>query len=215
MKVIISLLLAVLGAIVATVLSEVGQAGGADVPAYSGHLQAKIEYCEDCHGSSGRGYVGFLIMPRLAGQTTSYLESQLRAFVERTRDRDLFINMAKTHSLSPEMQTAVATHFQGANARPFGGAPRYLMAAGKKIYEQGVPEANVPACVACHGPEAKGQEANPRLAGQLYPYIKTRLMNWRKERSQESANAPIMIRIAHNMTGSQIAAVAAYLSGLK
>jgi cytochrome c553 len=212
MKVIISLLLAVLAAIVATVFSAVGRAGGEDTAAYSGHLQAKIEYCEDCHGSSGRGYVGFLIMPRLAGQTTPYLESQLRAFVERTRDRDLFINMAMTHGLSPEMRTAVAIHFQGANPGPFGGAPRHQMAAGKKIYEEGVPEANVPACMACHGPEAKGQEANPRLAGQLYPYIKARLMNWHNGRSQEPA---IMVRIARSMTGSQIAAVAAYLSGLK
>ena len=56
-------------------------------------VRAKAEYCTDCHGLSGQGYQGYLVMPRLAGQQTEYLENQLRAFAEHTRQRNLAIAM--------------------------------------------------------------------------------------------------------------------------
>ena len=57
-----------------------------EAPAGARTLQAKMQYCYDCHGPSGQGYRGFFPMPRLAGQTTEYLENQLRAFVEHRRE---------------------------------------------------------------------------------------------------------------------------------
>jgi cytochrome c553 len=98
-------------------------------------------------------------MPRLAGQTSEYIENQLRNFAGRSRERDLFINMSRVHGLSPDMRSALAAHFQGLDPRPIGGGPRNLVGAGKRIYDEGIPEANIPACAACHGPDAKGQEA--------------------------------------------------------
>jgi len=92
------------------------------------------------------------------------------------------------------------------------------MAAGKKIYQEGVSSANVPPCESCHGPEAKGQGAFPRLAGQLHDYTLKKLMNWSKERGQDPARpdtSAIMEPIAHSLTEPQIAAVAAYLSNLE
>jgi len=100
MKAIINSLLALAPIVFAVVFSVGVKAIDADMAAGShGYLQAKIEYCQFCHGGSGQGYVGFLAMPRLAGQTTTYLESQLRAFAEGRRDRGLFLNMAKVHGL--------------------------------------------------------------------------------------------------------------------
>jgi cytochrome c553 len=208
-----------LQAILAIVFSAAGRADSADTATLSRRpLQAKIEYCKDCHGLSGQGYRGFLIMPRLAGQTTEYFENQLRVFVERKREKDIFINIGRVHGLSPAMRAAVAGHFRDLDPRPFGGAPKHLVATGQKIYEEGVPEADVPACSACHGPEAKGQGEIPRLAGQLYPYTIKELTHWGEERSQGSAKdetSAIMGPIAHGLTQSQIAAIAAYLSYLK
>jgi cytochrome c553 len=60
------------------------------------------------------------------------------------------LNVARV--LSPEMLTALATHFRGLDPKPLGGGPKELVAVGKKIYEEGVPEANVAACSSCHGP---------------------------------------------------------------
>src|ERR1700692_3794435 len=144
--------------------------------ASSGSVQAKLSYCKDCHGPAAQGYRGYFPMPRLAGQQPKYLENQLRAFIERRRTNTVMFNVA--HSLSPSMVTALANHFRDLNPGPLGGAPRERGALGRTIYVEGLPEANIPACSACHGPEAKGQDEIPRLAGQLFPYIVKDLNMW-------------------------------------
>jgi cytochrome c553 len=177
---------------------------------------AKLAYCQDCHGQSGQGYRGFFPIPRLAGQQIEYLENQLRAFVERRRPNPIMSNVA--HVLNPDMITALATKFRDFNPRPLGGGPRDLVAKGERIFQDGVPEANVAACAACHGPKALGYEQIPRLAGQLYPYIIKELTNWSKERGQNPAKPDtsfIMAPVAHSLTKPQVDAVAAYLSDLK
>jgi cytochrome c553 len=213
---VVSLQLALPAAILAIVFSGVCAAEPGAPAVSAPELQAKIQYCKTCHGVSGQGYRGSSIMPRIAGQQTEYLENQLRAFIERRRENKFMFNVA--HVLSPTMQTALAAHFRDLNPKPFGGAPRELVPAGKKIYEEGVPDANVPPCASCHGPEAKGNGAFPRLAGQLHDYIFKKLVNWSKERGQDPANpdtSAIMEPIAHGLTEPQIAAVAAYLNYLE
>ena len=122
------------------------------------------------------------------------------------------------HVLSPSMQAALANYFHGLNSKPVGGAPKELVAAGKKIYEEGLLDVNVPPCASCHGPEAKGDGEFPRLAGQLHDYIFNKLVNWSKERGQDpkhSDSSAIMQPIAHNLTQTQIEFVAAYLNYLE
>jgi cytochrome c553 len=73
-------------------------------------------------------------------------------------------------------------------------------------------------CATCHGPEAKGADAFPRLAGQLNDYVTKKLLNWSKERGQDPAkpdNSAIMEPIAHGLTEAQVQAVAAYLGNLE
>ena len=154
-------------------------------------------------------------MPRLAGQQPQYIENQLRAFIERRRTNPIMTNVA--HVLSPSMITALAAHFRHLNPSPIGGAPRGSLALGKQIFEDGLPESNVPACSACHGSEGKGQNEIPRLAGQLYEYTVGQLTGWTKVRGQGSAvdTSAIMAPTAHNLTRSQIEAVAAYISFLQ
>jgi cytochrome c553 len=53
-----------------------------------------------------------------------------------------------------------------------------------KIYEEGIPSANVLPCASCHGPDGKGADAFPRLAGQLHDYIFRKLTNWKRPRDQ-------------------------------
>jgi cytochrome c553 len=195
-------------------------AGPSDAADRTGHprqdVQAKVEYCETCHGLSGEGYHGYYTMPRLAGQQPRYIENQLRAFIERRRTNPVMFNVA--HSLSPSMLGALADHFHGLNPGPMADGPNRLMAEGKMIYEEGIPANNVAACFACHGVEGHGQDEIPRLAGQLYPYVVKALTNWTKERGREAGKtdtSAIMGPTAHNLTLSQIAAIAAYVSHLK
>ena len=214
---VVRLQLALSAAILAIVFSGAVRADETGAPALPRqNLQAKIQYCYDCHGSSGRGYRGYFPMPRLAGQTTEYFDNQLRAFAERRRETHIAMPMSRVHGLSPAMRTALAAHFTRLNPIPFGRTDRKLVATGKAIYEEGVPGDNVPACSACHGPEAKGSGPIPRLAGQLYPYTTKELANWSRERGQNpTATAAVMQPIAHSLSRSQIEAVAAYLSDLE
>jgi cytochrome c553 len=200
--------------VLATAFSVSGHAQERMAPAKGG-LEAKLEYCKTCHGLSGQGYLGYFAMPRLAGQQPEYIEAQLRAFIERRRSNPVMQNVA--HVLSPSMVTALAMHFKNLNPKPFGGAPRGSIATGKKIYEEGLPEANVPACSACHGNEGKGQNEIPRLAGQVYPYLVGQLTGWKQQRGQGTAvdTSAIMAPTAHNLTRSQVEAVAAYVSYLQ
>jgi len=204
-------------AILAIVSSTAGRAQNTDTAGFSQQaLQSKIEYCKTCHGVSGQGFHGSTPIPRLAGQQPQYIENQLKAFIQRRRTNKYMYSVA--HVLNPAMQAALAQHFSGLNPKPLGGAPKELVAAGKKIYEEGVPDAQVPPCASCHGPAAKGDGEFPRLAGQLHDYIFNKLVNWSSERGQDAANpdaSAIMQPIAHNLTKAQITAVAAYLNYLE
>jgi cytochrome c553 len=182
----------------------------------SGDIQAKISYCKDCHGVSAQGFNGYYPIPRLAGQQSEYLQNQLRAFIEHRRTNNIMFNVA--HSLSPAMLNALAAHFASLHPPPIGGAPRQLVATGRKIFEDGMPEVNIAACAACHGPEATGSGQIPRLAGQLYPYMIKTLSNWDKERGRNPTvpdTSAIMSPVAHSLNKSQIEAVAAFVSTLR
>jgi cytochrome c553 len=212
---VIGLRLALQTAILAIVFSAAVRAqNAADVSKQA--LQAKEDYCKTCHGVAGQGFRGASPIPRLAGQQPEYLENQLRAFIERRRDNKYMYGVS--HVLSPAMRTALAMHFKDLNPKPLGGASKELVAAGKKVYEEGFPNAGVPPCASCHGPEAKGDGVFPRLAGQLQDYVLNKLVNWNKERDQDPKNpdtSAIMEPIAHGLTKSQITAVAAYLNYLE
>lgn len=205
--------LALQTAIVAILFVATGRADekGATVSSNQG-VPAKAGFCHDCHGASGQGYRGVFPIPRLAGQTTAYLERELQEFVEGRRGGNIAGILSKTHALSPPLRTALAAHFAALNPKPIDGASKRLAGDGKRIYEEGVPDASVPACSLCHGQDAAGSDANPRLAGQLYPYTVKVLVNWSSDRGETSS---AMAAIAKAMTRAQIEAVAAYLSDLK
>ena len=207
--------LALQTAILALVLAGAARAEG-EHAASRGSVQAKLSYCKDCHGVSAQGFRGYFPIPRLAGQQTEYIENQLRAFIEHRRTNNIMFNVA--HALSPAMVAALAANFHDLNPAPIGGAPRQLVGEGKKIFEDGVPDANIAACAACHGPDATGTGEIPRLAGQLYPYLIKELTNWGKERGQNTAKpdtSGIMSPVAHSLSKSQIEAVSAYVSDLR
>lgn len=208
-----------LAAAIATTVSAAAQAqdknkGKTEVS--QAELKAKTDYCKTCHGISGQGFRGSFPMPRLAGQQPEYIENQLQAFIERRRNNPVMFNVA--HVLSPPMLKGLTEHFKDLNPKPLGGGPGGNTAEGKKIFEEGIAKSDIPPCASCHGPDAKGRDAFPRLAGQLSDYIYRKLTNWDKERGQDKANpdtSAIMGPIAHNLTKSQIKAVAAYLSNLE
>jgi cytochrome c553 len=101
--------------------------------------------------------------------------------------------------------------FYGGQKPPKGkAADAKLAAAGKAIYEGGVPAAGVQACVSCHGKDAAGAGAFPRLAGQHAEYLVKQLVLF-KSSQREGGNALIMHNVSTGMSFEQMQAVAAYL----
>jgi cytochrome c553 len=201
-------------ALVAVVFSAASRAEDAAIISREA-IQAKAQYCITCHGLSGQGRHGPPPVPRLGGQRTVYIENQLEAFAQRRRDHRSMHDVSD--DLSPQMRAALAKHFNDLNPDLLAGAPRELLAAGKKIYQEGVPN-KVVRCGLCHGSAAQGDGGIPRLAGQVYEYTVNKLLNWSKERGLDPARrdaASIMEPVAHGMTKPQVEAVAAYVSSLK
>ena len=169
-----------------TAILAAALSAGLAIVGHADDFQAKVTYCKTCHGLSGQGYHGYYAMPRLAGQQPKYIENQLRAFIEHRRKNEIMANVA--HVLSPSMVSALAHYFRDLNPPPLGGGgSSSTIATGKRIFDEGLPESNVPACSACHGQDAKGQDQIPRLAGQLPDYFYNKLTNWAVERGQNSS----------------------------
>ena len=179
-------------------------------------VAGKFAYCQDCHGPNGQGFRGYYPIPRLGGQQVQYIKNQLEAFLEHRRKNAIMLNVA--HGLDRSLMAALAEKFHRLDPRPIGGAPRGLIARGKEIFQAGLPQANVAACAACHGPDATGKNEIPRLAGQLYDYVVAKLVNWNKERGQIPSRPDtslIMEPVAHSLTRADAQAVAAYVSTLR
>ena len=48
--------------------------------------------------------------------------------------------------------------------------------------------------------------------GQLYPYTVKELTSWGKERGQGDDTTAVMAKVSHNLSNTQIDAIAAFLS---
>ena len=165
------------------------------------------DVCSACHGPEGRSISP--VFPRLAGQQRGYIIVQLDAFRNKTRgDPNAQAYMwGMSSQLSDDTIKALATYY-ASQKPPHGhpGAPA-LMAEGKKIFTQGIKAQNVQACETCHGPNAEGAGAFPRLAGQHVDYLVAQLEGFK---SGVRANAPIMAGVVRTMSTQQLKAAAEY-----
>jgi cytochrome c553 len=165
------------------------------------------DVCSACHGPEGHSISP--VFPRLAGQQAGYIIVQLEAFRNHTRgDPNAQAYMwGMSSQLSDATIKDLAEYYS--TRKPVNGEPGdpALMAEGKKIYTEGIPSQNVPACESCHGADAKGTGAFPRLAGQHVDYLIAQLQGFQ---SGVRANAPIMQNVVHTMTPEQLKAAATY-----
>ncbi len=168
-----------------------------------------IRNCTWCHGTSAQGY---MTAPRLAGQRYEYLEKQLLNFKNHTRDNPFSMQYMwdAVAYLGPQTARDLALYFSTIPPKPAGDGNWDLAPIGKTIYDQGIPEQNVVACAACHGPDAQGVREIPRLGGLSYTYLKRRLDQW-GEGFHAAAQLPMPF-IAGKLSPSDIEALASYLS---
>ena len=180
---------------------------------WAGHAESPaVRNCTWCHGSSAQGYTP---APRLAGQRQGYLQRQLADFRVHTRDNPFSKQYmwAASANLSPHRAHDLARYFASLIPEPANDGNKQSAALGRTIYLEGMPEANIVACIACHGPNAEGVGEIPRLGGLAFTYLKRRLKQW-GEGYHSTAKAP-MPRIAGRLSASQVDALASYLSFVK
>ena len=166
------------------------------------------QYCSWCHGVAGQG---FATAPRLAGQSAEYIESQLLSFQKHTRTSQFMWGAVK--DLDALKTSDIAAYFSAIPPVAADDGDSALVSIGKTIYQEGVPQSNIVACEACHGPNAQGLGKIPRLGGLSYAYLKTRLNQW--AHGEDIAASLPMPRIASQLSPNDIDALASYLSFVK
>jgi len=169
------------------------------------------QVCASCHGPRGDSVSpGF---PKIAGQRAAYLETQLKAFRDRTRADPMAqaYMWGMTSQLSDDTIKKLAVFYSGQKpASGKAGDPK-LVQAGKAVYDRGIPATKVQPCGTCHGANAEGNAAFPRLAGQHAEYLVKQLVLF-KSAGREGGNAPIMHDISTGMSFEQMESVAAYVA---
>ena len=134
-----------------------------------------VHICSSCHGIEGRSVSSNF--PRLAGQQKPYIIAQLKAFKDHARAdwRAHTYMWGMAGRLEDATREEVAAYFS--SQTPVAGSPGDPadIAAGKKIYREGIADRGVSACFGCHGDHAQGFDSSPRLAGQHRDYTERRL----------------------------------------
>ncbi|KAB2943624.1 MAG: cytochrome c [Hyphomicrobium sp.] len=168
--------------------------------------------CAWCHGPSGQGYA---TAPKLAGQRSQYIESQLWSFKVHGRDNPFSQQYMwpAAVNLDAREALALAAYYSTLCPEPASDGDSRLAPAGEALYRGGNVAANIPSCVACHGPNAEGIRAIPRLAGQSYYYSRRKLAQWGE--GYHAAAAVPMPGIASKLSDDEIEALASYLSFVK
>lgn len=169
--------------------------------------------CLACHGAdgAGNGPAGF---PRLAGMDADYLARQIRDFRSGARQNAVMAPIAK--ALSDEEAAAVAAYYAAlpAPAIPAPAAAPEKLALGEALVNLGRWSDTIPACVQCHGPGARGVDAQfPGIAGQHAGYIEAQLRAWKAGQRNNDPNE-LMKVVARRLSDEDISAVAAYLATL-
>ncbi len=116
-------------------------------------------------------------------------------------------------ALGPDAARDLANYFATIRPKPANDGNRALAARGRAVYLEGIPEANIVSCFACHGPNAEGVRDIPRLGGLAYFYLKGRLEQW-GQGYHSVAGSPMPMVVSH-LGPDEIEALASYLSFVK
>ncbi len=179
--------------------------------------EAQTAVCGACHGADGNSAAP--TFPKLAGLGEKYLLKQLTDI--RDGARPVPTMAGQLDGKSDQDLADIAAYFDS-QPRSGGQAAPELVALGEKVFRAGVAERSVPACMACHSPNGKGNAPAgfPPLAGQHADYIATQLKAYRKGYEDPAGRTndgdiKIMRTVAFGLSDKEIEAVSSYASGLK
>jgi cytochrome c553 len=170
-----------------------------------------VASCSSCHGYDGVGN-GANLVPRIAGQTASYLMQQLDKYAEGKRRNVYMTNFAQR--LTPEDRADVAAYYASLRssfpppAKEFTAA---LLARGRQLATIGDDKLTVQSCDNCHGPKGTGEAPTiPALEGQYSNYIVYRL----QQLAAAHNDADLMSPVASALSPEDMQAAGAYFEQL-
>lgn len=176
---------------------------------------AKAAVCGACHGATGNSPNPE--WPSLAGQHHEYVIEQLALLKSGARVAPTMNPMAA--GLSPQDMADLAAHFEKQTLVGLE-ADAKLWEAGQKLYRGGDAARGIPACLACHGPNGRGNGPArwPQVRAQQPAYVAAQLKGY-AARTRYGASAPagaeMMSDVARRLSEDDIKALAAYLQGLR
>jgi cytochrome c553 len=179
-----------------------------------GGEDASVTPCFMCHGLDGVGDSAGAF-PRLTGQAAFYTYQQLIDYASEARPNDVMTPIAREMT---ESQMANVAFYYSVLDAPYARRPAALpkvLARGRKIAEEGLPEADLQACNLCHGKDGAGDPPLfPYLAGQYAPYTELQMQLFKRGvRSNDPLG--VMRDIAERLSDDDIRAVALYFEWLR
>lgn len=187
----------------------------------------KAGTCAACHGLDGNATDPQY--PNLAGQSERYVAQQIALFKSGARNTGMAAIMIPfAQMLSPQDARDIGAYYATQTPRagvaddsvisegPYAGMKYFEV--GEQLYRGGDPARDIPACLACHGPEGSGNPgpAYPHIAGQHASYSQRRLEEYRAGTTSEAKPGlfDVMATVAKPLTDLEIGALASYLQGL-
>ncbi len=177
----------------------------------------KSATCGACHGATGNSPNPE--WPNLAGQHHEYITEQLGLLKSGARVAPVMNPMALT--LSPQDMADLAAYFEKQTLVGLE-AEAQLAEAGQKLYRGGDAARGIPACLACHGPNGRGNGPArwPQVRAQQSSYATAQLKGYAaKTRYAAGAKLPpgaeMMTDVAMRLSEDDIKALTAYLQGLR
>jgi cytochrome c553 len=169
--------------------------------------------CARCHGRDGAGRDNDAF-PLIGGQSEDYLVDALRAYASGRR-RSGMMQPAAARGDDSALRV-IARHYasqrRAASREPLDPA---LVTAGERLAREGAPRLGVPACLTCHGAEARARNLHfPSLDGQHASYLSVQLRLWQRNARGGGPYEHVMRAIAERLHPEQIDAASHYFASL-
>ena len=131
----------------------------------AGKAVVERETCAECHGING--VADKITQPNIAGMSAAYLYKQLRDYKDGTREHRRMNRYVRKLS---DQELAELAAWYASQPAPEARASQVTLAAAHELVRRGDGQRLIPACAACHGPEAgwTGPSEAINAAGSVY-----------------------------------------------
>jgi cytochrome c553 len=166
--------------------------------------------CNNCHGADGIS--ADAAFPNLAGQSAAAIYKQLEDF--RSGKRNAAVMGVYVSPLSEQNLFDLAAYYASL-PNPMGDTMSTQSSANtvaRRLIEFGDPLRGIAPCAACHGPVSVTLGA-PGLRGQQRAYLEFQMQSF-KDGNRRNDISEQMRSVARQLTGEEIAMLAAYYSGV-